>query len=93
MPSAQGHITIRRKAKDGENAVRLDLDNEHEDFIYNDVGALLSFYVTSQAHLYDGSAEVPSGNVTWSIDRRGTNGTEVENSGLPIMEDDEPNEW
>lgn len=93
MPSAQGHITIRRKAKDGENAVRLDLDNEHEDFIYNDVGALLSFYVTSQAHLYDGSAEVPSGNVTWSIDRSGTNGTEVENSGLPIMEDDEPNEW
>ena len=93
MPGAQGHITVRRKAKDGENAVRLDLDNEHEDFIYNDVGALLSFYVTSQAHLYDGSAEVPSGNVTWSIDRSGTNGTEVENSGLPIMEDDEPNEW
>lgn len=85
MPSAQGHITIRRKAKDGESAVRLDLDNEHEDFIYDDEGVRLSGHVTSQARLYDGSVEVTHG-VTWSIDLDGTHGTAIGNEGIAVTD-------
>ena len=85
MPSAQGHITVRRRAKDGENAVRLDLDNEHEDFIYDDEGVRLSGHVTSQARLYDGSDEVTHG-VTWSIDPDGTHGTAIGNEGVAVTD-------
>lgn len=85
MPSAQGHITIRRKAKDGESAVRLDLDNEHEEFIYDDEGVRLSGHVTSQARLYDGSVEVTHG-VTWSIDLDGTHGTAIGNEGIAVTD-------
>lgn len=39
-----------------DNAVRLALDNEHEDFLYNDAGTLISPAngATSDIHLYDG---------------------------------------
>lgn len=73
-------------SNDGENAVRLALDNEHEDFIYNDAGTLVSPSggATSGIILYDGSA-VSTSNVTeWRISANGgTNwGTSVgSNSG------------
>ncbi len=54
--------------KDGENAVRVDLDNEHVDFLYDDAGTLIapSGGVSAQAHLYDGNTEKTS-NATWRI--------------------------
>ena len=51
---------------DGENAIVLTLDNEHEDFLYNDAGSNLTGTVTSQARLMDGGTAVQSG-VTYSI--------------------------
>lgn len=46
---------------DGENAFRLDLDNENDSMLYTESGTLVSGSVTSQARLYDGSDVVTSG--------------------------------
>lgn len=46
---------------DGENAFRLDLDNENDSMLYTESGTLVSGNVTSQARLYDGSDVVTSG--------------------------------
>lgn len=55
-------VSIVKDGKDGEpgqNSVRLALDNEHEDFLYNDAGTLVSPSggATSVIHLYDGNTD------------------------------------
>ena len=47
---------------DGQNSIRLALDNEHEDFLYNDIGTLIAPNqgATSRIHLYDGQTEKTS---------------------------------
>lgn len=54
------------KGDNGDNAVLLTLENQHEDFIYNDGNSRISDIVYSQAHLYDGGQEVTSG-ITWAV--------------------------
>lgn len=52
--------------KDGENSVRIDLDNEYEDFLYDDAGNRKSEVVTSQARLYDGP-QLKTTGITWAV--------------------------
>lgn len=52
----------------GANSVRLALDNEHEDFLYNKDGLIApSGGATSQAHLYDGQTEKTANVEEWRI--------------------------
>lgn len=63
----------------GENSVRLDLDNEYEDMLYDDADTRISPAVTSQARLYDGSDPVQNSQIVWNISDDGgsTWGTSV----------------
>ena len=73
-----------RIGQDGENAVRLALDNEHEDFVYDDAGSNKSGSATSQARLYDGTADKTGSVTEWRVSANGgtTWGTSVgSNSG------------
>lgn len=86
----RGHICIRRKAKDGvdgtngKNAIRLDLNNEHDSFLYDDEGTLLSGSVTTTARLYDGAVQLSSG-VTFSIlELSGVNSSQATISGNTV---------
>ena len=55
--------------EDGEDAIRLDLNNENDSLLYDAEGNLLSGNVTSVATLYSGEAPVASG-VTYAIKER-----------------------
>lgn len=59
-------IPVMKDGAAGENSVRIGLDNEHEDFLYDDAGVRKSGIVTSQARLYDGASEKTTG-VTWAV--------------------------
>jgi len=74
------------RGANGENAIRLALDNEHEDFLYNDAGTLIAPNggATSQARLYDGATPVPAANVNWSISER-TGVPAANKTGTPII--------
>lgn len=88
--------TVRKLVEDGKNCIRLDLSNEHEDFLYDDAGNNRSGSATSQARLYDGITEVNASDINWSIDASkssgvlidasssdfSTNGTSVSSAGL-----------
>ena len=66
MGQAQGHITVRRRPKDGaagDDAMRLDLNNENDSLLYDAEGNLLSGSVVTVATLYKGEAAVSSGVV------------------------------
>lgn len=56
----------------GKNAVRLSLDNQHEDFLYSDSdnSAPIAPHggASSAIHLYDGDADIPLNQVGLSID-------------------------
>lgn len=52
--------------KDGKDSIRLDLDNEHKDFLYDDADNRKSDIVTSQARLYDGPQQKTTG-ITWAV--------------------------
>ena len=66
---------------DGENAVYVDLDNEHEDFLYGDAGLIApSGGAQSQARLYDGGTE-KTAQATWSISTDGTTWGQSVSSG------------
>ena len=52
--------------KNGDDSRRVDLDNEHEDFLYDDAGNRKSSIVTSQARLYNGSSQITTG-ITWAV--------------------------
>ena len=65
-----------RFIEDGENSVRLALDNQHEDFIYSDSQVLPiapNGGAQSPIHLYDGATEVTSG-FTLVVDFTKSNG-------------------
>lgn len=66
---------------DGKSAVHLDLDNEHEDFLYDDDWNNKSGSVTSQATLYDGENTVAAADVTWAIDSSKTYGVTLGSGG------------
>ena len=65
------------KGESGENAVRLALDNEHEDFLYNDDGTLISPSggATSSICLYDGSSAMTSNATLTIYNASGTSAT------------------
>lgn len=66
QPPKDDWSDVRKLVEDGKNSVRLDLDNQHEDFLYDSVGNRKSAIVTSQARLYDGPNEVTTG-ITWAV--------------------------
>lgn len=57
---------------DGENSVRLDLDNEMDSMIYQSTGEKVTEYVETRARLYDGNEIVPPSQVAWSYDTNNT---------------------
>lgn len=57
------------KGDNGDNAIQLTLDNEHEDFIYSAGEKVAPSSITTQAHLYDGNTEVAASNITWSVNQ------------------------
>lgn len=84
---AQGHITVRRRPKDGDNgsnAFRLDLNNENDSLLYDAEGNLLSGSVVSVATLYDGDAAVSSGVVFAISERVGCTAAQATISGNTI---------
>ena len=55
------------KGADGENVVRLDLDNEYDTMLYDSTGTLKSPYVVARARLYDGNTLVsPNSAESWT---------------------------
>ncbi len=84
---AQGHITVRRRPKDGaagDSAIRLDLNNENDSLLYDAEGNLLSGSVVSVATLYKGEAAVSSGVVFSISERSGMSTTQATISGSTI---------
>ena len=84
---AQGHITVRRRPKDGDNgsnAFRLDLNNENDSLLYDAEGNLLSGSVVSVATLYDGDAAVSSGVVFAISERVGCTAAQATISGNTV---------
>ena len=73
---------------DGENALSLSLDNEHEDFLYDDAGNLVSPVggAVSTIHLYDGNGEEPS--FTPSIVQADSKGVSFGQDGAYIAKED-----
>lgn len=57
-------VAIVKDGENGQNAIRLALANEHEDFLYNDAGNCISpdpqIGATSAIRLYNGNTEVTS---------------------------------
>ena len=87
MGFAQGHITVRRKPRDGEagdSAIRLDLNNENDSLLYDAEGNLLSGSVVSVATLYKGEAAVSSGVVFSISERSGMSTAQATISGSTI---------
>lgn len=69
----------------GENSIRLALDNEHEDFLYNASGELVAPAggATSQARLYDGALPISANSVTWAVDFSKSSGVPTEGQNAP----------
>ena len=87
MGFAQGHITVRRKPRDGEagdSAIRVDLNNENDSLLYDAEGNLLSGSVVSVATLYKGEAAVSSGVVFSISERSGMSTAQATISGNTI---------
>ena len=63
-------IPIVKDGKNGENAVRLDLDNENDSMLYTGDGTLVSGNVISKAYMFDGANDVSS-QTTWSATASG----------------------
>ena len=59
----------------GENAIRVDLDNENDSMLYTSGGTLVSGNVVSHATLYDGMAPYTTSGVTWAISSEGCTAT------------------
>lgn len=74
------HISAE-KAFDGKNAIHVDLDNEHEDFLYNDNNQLVAPKITGgfkvRARLFDGDADKTS-QTQWSIDLNNSYGANAQ---------------
>ena len=69
----------------GENSIRLALDNEHEDFLYNASGELVAPAggATSQARLYDGALQISANSVTWAVDFSKSSGVPTAGQNAP----------
>ena len=68
------------KAQNGNNAVTMSLDNQHEDFLYDDAGNNKSGSATSQATVNDGGTDVAASDVNWSIDSSKSSGVLLDTS-------------
>ncbi len=69
----------------GDNSIRLALDNDHEDFLYNASGELVAPAggATSQARLYDGALPISANSVTWAVDFSKSSGVPTAGQNAP----------
>lgn len=65
------------KGDNGDNAIQLTLDNEHEDFIYSEGERVAPSSVTTQAHLYNGNTEIPASSISWTINLSRSTGIDL----------------
>ena len=74
------------KGDKGENSIRMDLSNEHEDFICadgSDIPVSPIGGATSQASLYDGPSKVTPTSINWDIGA--TVGVPTQGEGVPTI--------
>ena len=67
------------KAKDGDAAIRLDLDNEYDSILYSSRGYKLSADVVTNVHVYEGDKEI-TGSVTSEISVQVSGGSCIEST-------------
>lgn len=67
------------KAKDGDAAIRLDLDNEYDSILYSSRGDKLSADVVTNVHVYEGDKEI-TGSVTSGISVQVSGGSCIEST-------------
>lgn len=88
MPSAQGHITVRRKANDGTSGTSplvFDLDNEMECFATNPDGTLVSdLDLRIQTRLYEGVTRLNDFTLSTNVSSLGDLTVEVSNSSQQV---------
>ena len=60
------YIPVIAEGVNGQNTIRVDLDNENDSMLYDGSGNLISGNCTANATLYDGEAPVTSA-LTWKI--------------------------
>lgn len=63
-------VPVVKDGKDGENTIRVDLDNENDSMLYSSAKGLVSGKVTSTAYLYDGPND-KSSSATWLVTASG----------------------
>lgn len=77
------YIPVISEGVDGQNAIRVDLDNENDSMLYDGSGNLISGNCIANATLYDGETPVTSA-LTWkAIVRSGSVTTNAFNGTLP----------
>ena len=69
---------------DGQNTVRLDLDNENDSILYDGAGNKLSADVVTKATLYDGGTPYTESPVTFSIPEGGKVNCEASITGNKV---------
>lgn len=74
-------IPVVKDGKNGDNSVRVDLDNNNDTMLYSSSKGLISGQISSQAHLYDGAQEITS-NITWKISA--SSGVTLKNNGNAV---------
>ena len=67
------------KAKNGDAAIRLDLDNEYDSILYSSRGDKLSADVVTNVHVYEGDKEI-TGSVTSEISVQVSGGSFIEST-------------
>lgn len=67
------------KAKDGDAAIRLDLDNEYDSILYSSRGDKMSADVVTNVHVYEGDKEI-TGSVTSEISVQVLGGSCIEST-------------
>ena len=67
------------KAKNGDAAIRLDLDNEYDSILYSSRGNKLSADVVTNVHVYEGDKEI-TGSVTSEISVQVSGGSCIEST-------------
>lgn len=72
------------KSTDGDNAIRLDLDNENDSILYDGAGNRLSDAVVTHAILYDGGTAYTGSPVTFSIPEGGKVNCEASITGNTV---------
>lgn len=67
------------KAKNGDAAIRLDLDNEYDSILYSSRGDKMSADVVTNVHVYEGDKEI-TGSVTSEISVQVSGGSFIEST-------------